>query len=76
MSRTVNDMYVLRDKEDAGTYYARHEDTFLAGTFGDAVLYTKSDALLALDPEKELCRQYEAVRLAVIIHSIILKTYK
>ena len=72
MSRnTIADMYVLQDKTDSGTFYARYEDNFHAGTFGDAVLYTRSDAILALDPDKELCQKYKAVRLSAIVHMLM-----
>lgn len=72
MSRnTIADMYVLQDKTDSGTFYAHYEDNFYAGTFGDAVLYTRSDAILALDPDKELCQKYKMVKLSAIVHMLM-----
>lgn len=69
--KTVADMYVLQDKKDPSVFYAHHDGNFFAGTFGDAVLYTKSDALLALDPEGELAYDYKAVKLSAIIHMLM-----
>jgi hypothetical protein len=71
VNRTVADMYVLQDKQDPSVFYSRFGENFYAGSFGDAVLYTRSDALLALDPGKELFRQYKAVQLSAVVHMLM-----